>query len=468
MWRYSYNIAGIYETPQMSANDGVAPDRAAAEAIVAAARQSGRTLLTEFESKQLLRCYGIPTVETRIATTADEAVRHAEEIGYPVVVKLHSETITHKTDVGGVCLNLQDASAVRDAYQTIETSLAAKAGPGPMSDKLWGGVTVQPMIRLEGYELIVGSSVDAQFGPVLLFGAGGQLVEVWKDRALTLPLLNSTLARRMMEQTRIYKALQGVRGRPPVQLAELEQLLIRFSQLVIEQRWIREIDINPLIAAPERLLALDARVVVYGQDVAERDLPQPAIRPYPSQYVADWSMKDGTRVTIRPIRPEDEPLVKSFHETLSEQSVYLRYHNMLKLSQRVAHNRLARICFNDYNRELALVVERPTPAGDQRSIVAVGRLVKLRGTATAEIAVLVGDNCQRQGLGSELVRRLLEIARDERLCEVRAEMLATNTVMQRIFRRFGFQVVSGHEGDSLTARVDLSAASTNPANPTPT
>ena len=248
MWRYSYNIAGIYETPQMSADGAASADRAGAEAIIAAARQSGRTLLTEFESKQLLSCYGIPTVETRIATRADEAVRHAEAIGFPVVLKLHSETITHKTDVGGVQLNLADAAAVHDAFQAIETSLAAKAGPGH-----FGGVTVQPMIRVEGYELIVGSSIDAQFGPVLLFGAGGQLVEVWKDRALGLPLLNSTLARRMMEQTRIYKALQGVRGRPPVPLADLEQLLVRFSQLVIEQRWIREIDINPLIAAPERL-----------------------------------------------------------------------------------------------------------------------------------------------------------------------------------------------------------------------
>jgi acetyltransferase len=461
MWRYSYNIAGIYETPHMATDGEAAPDRAAAEAIVMAARQSGRTLLTEFESKQLLGCYGIPTVETRIAASAEEAMRHAEAIGYPVVVKLHSETITHKTDVGGVCLNLQDAKAVGDAYRVIETSVAAKAGPGH-----FGGVTVQPMIRLEGYELIVGSSIDAQFGPVLLFGAGGQLVEVWKDRALALPLLNSTLARRMMEQTRIYTALQGVRGRPPVPIAELEQLLVRFSHLVIEQRWIREIDINPLIASPDQLLALDARIVVHGRDVAEHDLPQPAIRPYPSQYVGGWTMKDGTHVTIRPIRPEDEPLVKSFHETLSEQSVYLRYHNTLKLSERVAHKRLARICYNDYDRELALVAELIGPAG-QRSIVAIGRLVKLHVTASAELAVLVGDSCQRQGLGSELVRRLLVIARGERLCEVRAEMLATNTVMSRVFRRFGFHIISGQDGDTLTARLDLSAYPSNPADNIP-
>jgi acetyltransferase len=352
-----------------------------------------------------------------------------------------------------VRLNLQDASAVREAYRAIETSLTEKAGPGHFD-----GVTVQPMIRLDGYELILGSSIDAQFGPVLLFGAGGQLVEVWKDRALALPLLNSTLARRMMEQTRIYEALKGVRGRPPVPLSDLEQLLVRFSQLVIEQRWIREIDINPLIASSERLLALDARVVVHGRDVVEKDLPQPAIRPYPSQYVGEWTMKDGTRVTIRPIRPEDEPLVKNFHETLSEQSVYLRYHSMVKLSERVSHKRLARICYNDYNRELALIVELAWPGGGERSIIAVGRLVKLHGKANAEIAVLVGDSFQRQGLGAELVRRLLDVARNERLCELHAVTLARNTAMQRIFRRLGFHITHGQDGDTVTARLDLTAA----------
>ncbi len=377
-------------------------------------------------------------------------MRHAEEIGYPAVVKLHSETITHKTDVGGVRLDLGNADAVRNAFRAIRESVAVKAGI-----KHFGGVTVQPMSRLEGYELILGSSIDPQFGPVLLFGAGGQLVEVWKDRALALPLLNSTLARRMMEQTRVYKALQGVRGRRPVPMDGLEQLLVRFSKLVVEQRWIREIDINPLIASPERLLALDARVVVHGQDVAERDLPQPAIRPYPSQYAASWNLKDGTKVAIRPIRPEDEPLVRLFHETLSEESVYMRYHNMLKLSERVAHPRLARICYNDYDREMALVVDFGAAAAE-RKIIAVGRLVKLHGTAAGEIAILVSDQFQHRGLGSELVRRLLTIARDEGLCEVKAMMLATNTVMRHVFQRLGFQVEHSQEGDTLLARIVLS------------
>src|SRR5207302_3434167 len=189
----------------------------AVERMLQQARQAGRTLLTEFEAKQVLAAYRIPTVETHIADDEDAAVRAAAALGYPVVLKLHSETITHKTDVGGVQLNLADADAVRGAFEAIKASVAEKAGA-----KHFLGVTVQPMIKLlDAYEVIVGSSLDAQFGPVLLFGTGGQLVEVFKDRALALPPLNVTLARRMMEQTKIYTALKGVRGRRPVNLGAL-------------------------------------------------------------------------------------------------------------------------------------------------------------------------------------------------------------------------------------------------------
>ena len=251
MWRYAYNLRGLYETPTLvEAAMEAAPDRARVQQIIVDARKSGRTLLTEFESKQVLAAYGIPTVQMRVATSEDEAVQCAAAIGYPVVLKLHSQTITHKTDVGGVQLNLPDADAVRRAYRAIESAASAVREPPLRGGKHFLGVTVQPMIKLDGYELIVGSSIDAQFGPVLLFGAGGQLVEVFRDRALALPPLNSTLARRMMEQTKIHKALKGVRGRAPVDLGALAQLLVRFSQLVVEQRWIKEIDINPLLAAP--------------------------------------------------------------------------------------------------------------------------------------------------------------------------------------------------------------------------
>src|SRR5208337_4613946 len=250
-------------------------------------------------------------------------------------------------------------AAVERAWKTIESSVTQKAGK-----EHFLGVTVQPMIKLEGYELIIGSSIDSQFGPVMLFGTGGQLVEVFRDRALALPPLNSTLARRMMEQTRIFTALKGVRGRKPVDIEALEELLVRFSQLLVEQPWIKEIDINPLLATSERLLALDARVVVHGPEIQADQLPEPAIRPYPVKLVSNWKMKDGKEVVIRPIRPEDEPLMITFHEKLSERSVYLRYFQPLKLTQRTAHERLTRICFIDYNREMALVAEHKNEVGE--------------------------------------------------------------------------------------------------------
>ncbi|MGA2353570.1 MAG: bifunctional acetate--CoA ligase family protein/GNAT family N-acetyltransferase [Terriglobales bacterium] len=451
MWRYTYNLRGLYETPALTEQFELASEsRNQIERIIQNARSHGRVLLNELESKQLLSLYGIPTVETRAASTEDEAVRMAAEIGFPVVLKVLSETITHKTDVGGVKLNLQDEAAVRAAFRAIQSSVSEKVGPGRFS-----GVTVQPMVKLDGYELIVGSISDPQFGPVVLFGSGGQLVEVYADRALALPPLNTTLAQRMMEQTRVYTALRGVRGRKPVNTAALETLLVRFGQLVLEQSWIAEIDINPLLASPERLLALDARIVLYGPDVTLNELPKPAIRPYPLQYVSAWTMKDGSPITIRPIRPEDEPLMVKFHETLSDRSVYLRYFYSLSLSRRVAHDRLLRICFGDYDREMALVAELTDSGSGERRIIAVGRMNKLHNKNEAEVAILVSDQYQNQGLGDELLRRVVEIARHEKLSRLSAEMLPDNMGMQVLFRRQGFQISAGEDMTSLMAVLNL-------------
>lgn len=436
MWRYAYNLRGIYETPVLEGGaDEKAPDRVRATEIIQSIRASGRTLLSEFESKQLLKAYGIPTVETHIAQSEAEAVQLAQEMGYPVVLKLYSETITHKTDVGGVKLNLADADDVRKAYQAIESAVLHKAGA-----EHFLGVTVQRMLKLDGYELILGSSPDPQFGPVLLFGTGGQLVEVFKDRALGLPPLNTTLARRMMEQTKIYTALKGVRGRAPVDLAVLEQLLIQFSQLVVEQRWIKEIDINPLLASPDGFIALDARVVLHSLEVPEDKLPQAAIRPYPIQYVSDWTMKNGTPLKIRPIRPEDEPLVVKFHEDLSEESIYSRYFHLMKLQTRVAHDRLSRICFIDYDRELALVADYKDPATGEHHLLGFGRLSKLHGRDEAEFSMLIGDRFQCKGLGTEFLRRLIEIAKDEQLQYITAEILSENRAMQHVCQKLGFRL----------------------------
>jgi acetyltransferase len=450
MWKYSYNLRGIYETPALADDaQGSAVCSREAGKIIAAGSGRGRTLLTEFESKKVLGAYGIPTVETIVAGIEEEAVAAARKLGFPVVLKLHSETITHKTDVGGVKLNLADAEAVRRAYREIEAGVRGSKGA-----QHFQGVTVQPMVSARGYELIVGSTTDPQFGPVIVFGSGGELVEVYRDRALALPPLNTTLAQRMMEQTRIYKALQGVRGRRPVDLAALESLLVRFSRLVIENPRIKEAEINPLIAGPDQLLALDARFVLHPAETVDSELPKPAIRPYPVQYVSPWKLKDGTPATVRPIRPEDEPLLVKFHKSLSERSVYFRYFHAAKLSQRIAHERLTRVCFLDYDRDIALLAEAATgPEG--REILGIARMSKSHGHNTAEVAVLISDKFQRRGLGIQLLRRLLDVARDEHLGGVHAYILDENVEMQALMRKVGFKVGPTDDPTVLYAALGL-------------
>ncbi len=447
MWKSAYNLQGIYETPSLA--ETITPDRAKADEMIQTVRESGRTILTEVESKQLLAAYGLPIVETVIARTEGEAVQAADAFGYPVVLKIYSETITHKTDVGGVQLNLKNADAVRTAYQLIENAVREKVGI-----EHFQGVSVQPMIKLDGYEIILGASIDPQFGPVLLFGSGGQLVEVYKDRALALPPLNSTLAMRMMEQTTIFKALKGVRGRQPVDLDALAQLMVRFSELVAEQRWIKEIDINPLLATHERLIALDARVVVHDKSVTREQLPKLAIRPYPLKYVKAWMTPKGEKVNIRPIRPEDEPLLVKFHETLSDRSVYLRYLKNLDYSERVAHQRLARICFNDYDRELALVAECEDCNGEPE-IMGVARLSKHHYRPEGSFNLLINDHFQGRGIGTELLKHLLAVAREEKLARVTATMTADNHAMQQTCKKLGFKLFHAEQGAMVNAVIEL-------------
>jgi acetyltransferase len=436
MWLYSRRIKFLYETPEFIADvAGQEPPRVVVERILEQVRKRGRTILTEYESKQIFAAYGIPTVPTHLADKESEAIRIANELGYPVVLKINSETITHKVDVGGVKLNLRDEKGVRQAFRDIKKNVTEKVGR-----KDFQGVTVQQMAKLDGYEIILGSSIDPQFGPVLLFGSGGSLVEVYKDSSLGLPPMNSTLARRMMERTKIYKALQGVRGRASVNMAELEAIIVRFSQLVVEHPWIKEIDINPLLASEDRLLALDGRILLHPLDTRAEDLPRPAVRPYPSQYVSRWLTKQGETVTIRPIRPDDEPLIARFHETLSDESVYMRYFRSLKLDMRVAHERLTRICFIDYDREMALVAEHKDEATGDRTIMAVGRLSKQVLSNEGEFALLVNDLCQGHGLGKELLRRLIQVGKDEQLDRIVGYVLPENMAMKAISQKLGFQM----------------------------
>ncbi|GMH40709.1 hypothetical protein BSKO_08613 [Bryopsis sp. KO-2023] len=460
MWKYKYNLEELYETPTLLRHSEIidqGPHNGkgiAVEQIIKEAVEGDRTILTETESKRILQAYGIPTVQSIEAKSEEEAAQAAEKIGYPVVVKIVSKTITHKTDVGGVQLDIATEKGVRDAFTDIRNSVAEKVGD---PEKHFEGVSIQPMInRDDGYELIVGSSMDPQFGPVLLFGTGGSLVEVFKDSAIALPPLNTTLARRMMEQTKIYAALKGVRGRSPANLGQLESLLVLFSQLVVEQPQISEIDVNPLLVCGKDsrhpLLALDARIALHPKETDLSELPAPAIRPYPAQYTWKWTLPDGTACTIRPIRPEDEPLVVKFHENLSEDSVYFRYFHTVKLSQRTSHTRMARVCFVDYDREMALVAERTNA---ERTIIGVCRLSRSHTANEAEFTMVVGDAHQRKGVGSELLGRLIEIGKEEGIKKITAQVLMENRAMQRVCEKLGFVLDVDFEDEIVSAELTL-------------
>lgn len=433
MWRFSENLKALYETPTLAVDISKGFDRQAASETLQNTYRTGRTILTEIESKSLLEAYGIPTVPTLLARSRQEAKTMAEKIGFPVVIKIHSETITHKSDIGGVRLNLNSPEDVENAFLDIQKTVEERLG----SDA-FHGVTVQPMVMAKGYELILGSSTDPQFGPVILFGAGGLLVEVFKDRAIGLPPLTNVLARQIVERTKISMVLKGFRGHPPMDLAALDELLVRFSWLIAEQRRILEFDINPLMANPygnPPFLALDARIVLADRSQPDTALPTLAIRPYPGQYTWPHKTAIGQPFTVRPVRPEDVPKVRRFHEILSDRSVNLRYLSPILLQERIRQERLVRACFIDYDKEIALVAET-----QEGHIVGIGRLRKLPLGSEASFSLLVADPYQRQGIGTALLRRMVEVARLEGMKRILAVMSPENEPMRRVLERSGFRL----------------------------
>lgn len=439
MWNYGQNLRSIYETPSIRDEESdfcaEVPSIWEVEQIINKARREKRELLDEYESKRILSCYNIPIVETLKAKTSEEAVEVANKLRYPVVVKLFSKTITHKTDVGGVKLNLNSAEEVVAAFDAIKKSVTEK-----VDAEAFDGVTVQRMVKLDGYELILGSSCDEQFGPVLLFGTGGQLVEVYKDRNLGLPPLNTTLARRMMRQTKIYTALEGVRGREAVDLKQLELILVHFSQLIVENPWIKELDINPLLVSSEEIIALDARVVLHDPELSPEELPQTAIRPYPIEYMHTIHLKNEVPVLLRPIKSEDEPMVAAFHKELSENTVRQRYFEFLTLDERTTHERLIHICFNDYARELAIVAEV-----HEKKIVGIARLSRIPGTSEAQMTMTIIDAYHGKGLGTKMLEHLIDVAMREGIKTVKAEVLSENTGMLSICWKCGFKLTPCEE-----------------------
>ncbi len=430
MWRHSYALRGLYETPQAVRAPGEPGGAARANDLIARALREGRVTLTDAESKELLACHGIPVAETLVAHDAAEAVRCAEALGYPVAMRLNGAPRSCELRPAAMReKGRMNAAEVRAAF----ASLMAGAPPGYAD-----GVSMRVEMRGRGYQAVLGSGVDPQFGPYLWFGAGGSMAAVLRDRAIALPPINSTLARRTMERTRIHRAMRGAAGSVAVDTAPLERLLVCFGDLVAGMPRIREIEINPLFAAtdgaPPR--ALDARVVLHGPETPDDALPQPVIRPYPAALVSSAVLRDGTEIVMRPIRPEDEGAMVRFHETLSSETIYFRYLRLLSLDQRIRHDRLTQLCFIDYDRQIGMVAVRDNNGVEE--IAAISRLVKLHGTGDADFALVVGDRWQGRGLGGAMLRNLLDVARAEGVRRVVGVIHPENNAMIRLCKNTGF------------------------------
>jgi acetyltransferase len=438
----------LYETPKAVALD--LPTDRAERRFSLEAIEPGAEILSEGRSKALLHRYGIGVSKTLEAHTEEEAVAHAEALGFPVVFKLLSPDITHKSDVGGVELNIRGKAEAAQAYERI-LKRARQHRPQAQLD----GVTVQPMIALaHAYELIVGVKRDPVFGAVLMVGAGGVAAEINQDRALELPPLSDRLARRMLESLRSWPLLRGYRGKPAVNVERLVEVLMRLSYLVADHPEILELDINPLLASPEDVIALDARIVLDRALIGQLHEPYAhlAIRPYPDEWTRHAALRDGSEVLLRAIKPEDEPLWMQMLERCSPETLHQRFRYMFKAT---THEMAARFCFLDYDREVAIVAEQHE--GHERRLIGVGRLIANIDHQQAEYAVLVADQWQGQGLGALLTDYCLEIGRRWGLGKIVAEMAADNHRMISLFDHRGFRMKHVAD-DTLQAVKDISAA----------
>jgi len=443
MWTYQSNLHGIYETPYYYEHEDQnlrQQKREKIREIFANARKENRRILTEEESKRVIELIDIPIVKTVVATSKKQAVEQAQEIGFPVVLKLLSKTITHKSEVGGVQLNLSNANAVEKAYDAIYERLKQLG-----KEKEFDGVCVQRMIKPEGFELILGSSIDPNFGPVILFGQGGVLVEIHQDKVLALPPLTTTLAGRMMKKTKIYKALKGFRKQKGVNLFELEKILVRFSYFIAEFDEIEECDINPFFASNTQMIAMDARIVL--TDPA-KIRPTTPIRPYPIDYIKSVVLKDESKAIIRPIKPEDESLLYKFIVGLSHKAILDRFLKDFEYDALLEKQFLIHFCCSDYSKEINLVVELDN-ARPQKEIVAMGRVTKeLRGK-TASFALIVQDKHQKKGIGLLLLDQLIQVAKSEGVKTLIAHMRKENETMQKICLNKGFSLSFDRQNKDL-------------------
>lgn len=447
--QYSRNLETLYETPKdIPVQFPLDRKRLRKQFDSFISRETDTNVFSEEISKKLLESYGIPTTRTRSAASAEEAVTLADDIGYPVVLKIFSPDITHKSDVGGVALGLRDAEMVRAAFSRLTASVS-RHRPEAKID----GVTVQPMVKVKNsVEMILGTKFDPLFGTVILVGAGGITAELFNDRALGFPPLNERLARRMLESLKIWPLLKGYRGAPPVNLDLLVEVLIRLSYLAADYPEIIELDINPLLAAEQEILALDARVIVNPKLTRKTGNPYAhlALKPYPEEYVRQTQLSDGTDLILRPIKPEDEPMWLGMLSHCSRETIYARFRYFFRWE---SHEVATHYCYIDYHREIAIVAEFEQEG--IRSLVGVGRLIADPNHDTAEYAVLITDEWQNRGLGSILTDYCLEIAEKWNVKRVAAETTNDNTRMLSVFRKRGFEILPGTEGSLVEVSREL-------------
>jgi acetyltransferase len=442
MYSYARNLETLQEIPPKLPRV-LQFDHKIAEEMIRPTSKEGRVILTEVESKTLLAAYGIPANRTEVAVSAQEAVSFAKDMGYPVVMKVLTRDIVHKSDACGVQLDLCSKRNVERAFARIMSSACAHH---PEAQIL--GVTVQKMLDRPDYELIAGSKKDPDFGPVIVFGMGGVITEIVRDRAIALPPLNRLLARRVMEETKIYRMMIGYRNRPTAPLGLLEEILVRLSQLVADFPQIAELDINPVIIVGDRAFAADARVVLDPSNVVPPD--HLVISPYPNQYEMCAKSKKGMEFSVRPIKPEDAPLLLDLFRVLSPQSIYYRFLQRLKTLPR---KMLATLTQIDYGRDMALVAldGRET----EERMLGVARLIRDPGGSSAEFAVLVGDPWQGQGIGAVLMNHLLAIAKERGLKSLWGLALAENINMLALGRKAGFTVSRSEEDNAFKLEMRL-------------
>lgn len=434
----------LMEVPPSRSSDFV-HDRDKAHALVSTALAEGRSMLSEPEAKSVLAAYGIPVVETRIASTVDEAVKLASQIGFPVALKILAPGITHKSDVGGVALDLGSAEAVAAAAKAMLERLQRDRPQGALQ-----GFTVQTMVRRPtALELIVGMTTDAVFGPVILFGQGGTAVEVTADRAIGLPPLNMVLARELVSRTRIYRLLAGYRDRAPADLGAIGRTLIQVSHLVADLPEIAELDINPLLADHQGVVALDARMRVASS--ATTGVDRFAIRPYPEE-LEEWISWQGRRVLLRPVKPEDGTQHIEFFNALDPEDVRYRLFTHMR---EIPRSQLARLTQIDYDREMAFIATTEREPGRFETL-GVARAIADPDNIRAEFAIIVRSDIKGRGLGSILFKKLIDYCGSHGTKELVGEALADNQRMIGLARRFGC-APSRSEPGTVTMKIDLTA-----------